>query len=161
MDARASGCRRDEICYLRRAEIKVHSIDIPGERTKNGHAHSIPFTPMIRKVLDALPKRGQFTLTGNGAGLGGHSKARVAIEPPDLPHWTFHDLRRSSATGLAKLGIQINVTERCLNHISGVGKGFLVQIYNMHNYAPEMRAAFEMWSAHVESLVATAKKAAA
>jgi integrase len=69
--------------------------------TKNGEPHTVPITPVIRRVLDTLPKPGIFALTGNGKGLGGHTKARAAIVMPDLDHWTYHDLRRSFANQLA------------------------------------------------------------
>lgn len=32
-------------------------------------------------------------------------------EPVEIPNWTFHDLRRTAATGMARLGIQVRVTE--------------------------------------------------
>lgn len=148
-----TGCRRDEICYLPRADIKDDKIEFPQSRTKNGKAHTVTITPMIRRVLDTLPKSGSFALTGNGKGLGGHSKARAAIETPDLDHWTYHDLRRSFASGMARLGVPIQVTEICLNHKSGVGNDPLVRIYQRHDYSAEVKAAFEKWSAHIESLV--------
>jgi hypothetical protein len=37
--------------------------------------------------------------------------------------------------------------------MSGVSKEPLVRIYEQHDYAPEVKAAFEKWSAPVESLV--------
>lgn len=53
------------------------------------------------------------------------------------------------------------MTELCLNHKSGVSSDPLVQIYQQHDYAKEVAAAFEKWSAHVESLIAEPVRAAA
>jgi integrase len=138
------------------------AINIPGERTKNGLAHSVPITPAIRRVLDALPESGDFIITGNGAGLGGHSQAKRKLDEKvtDVEPWVFHDLRRTLATGCAKLGIPVHIVERMLNHVSGTRGNPLVRIYQRHDYADEVVAAFHKWSAHVEALV-KAKKAAA
>jgi integrase len=156
-----TGCWRDEICYLRRAEVKADKLEFPESRTKNDEPHTVPITPAIRRVLDTLPKSGEYILTGADAGLGGHSKARAAIKTPDLAHWTYHDLRRSFASGMARLGVPIHLTELCLNHKSGISNKPLVRIYQQHDYEAEVKAAFEQWSAHVESLISDAIKVAA
>jgi integrase len=36
-----------------------------------------------------------------------------------MPHWTLHDLRRTGTTGMARLGMQLPVIEKILNHTSG------------------------------------------
>lgn len=147
-----SGCRRDEIAYLRRNELKANSIELPGNRTKNGDPHTVPLTWLMRRMLAEFPKGGDFVVTGNGTGLGGHTKARDAIETA-IPWWTFHDLRRTFATGMARLGVPLVVAERCLNHRQGVGKSPLQRIYNKHTYEREIREAFELWTDHVAALV--------
>jgi integrase len=75
-----TGCRRNEIGYLRHANVKATEIVFPESLTKNGEPHSVPITPMIRRLLGALPKSGEYVLTGNGAGLGGHTKASPVIK---------------------------------------------------------------------------------
>jgi hypothetical protein len=71
------------------------------------------------------------------------------------------DLSRSSASGLAKLGVPFQVTEQCLHRMSGVSKEALVRIYEQHDCAPEVKAAFENWSAPVEPLVVEMQTSAA
>ena len=66
--------------------------------------------------------------------------------------WVIHDLRRTLATGLQKLGIPVPVTETVLGHTSG-SRGGIVGVYQKHNYADEKRAALEAWGAHVMALV--------
>ena len=88
-------------------------------------------------------------------------QAREAIKTTGLDHWTYHDLRRSFASGMARLGVPIQVTELCLNHKSGVSNKPLVRIYQQHDYAAEVKAAFEKWSAHVAGLVGEDMKIAA
>jgi integrase len=155
-----TGCRRTEITHLKWSEIQDHEIVLPGKafdrKTKNRKTHNIPITPAIRAVLDSLPQTGKYVVTGADAGLGGHTKAKAKVAAkvaPAIEHWTFHDLRRTMATGLAKLGVPLPVTERCLNHASGTHAKPLVKIYQQHDYAAEMVLAFEKWSEHVAALV--------
>jgi hypothetical protein len=51
---------RQLLSELARDEIATDAIELPAERTKSGLAHTIPITPMIRRVLDTLPKCGKF-----------------------------------------------------------------------------------------------------
>jgi integrase len=81
---------------------------------------------------------------------------RIAAEergdPVAVAHWTFHDLRRMAATGMARIGIPVRVIEAVLNHASGTGGG-IVAVYQRHDYAAEKRQALEAWARHVEAIV--------
>ncbi|MDB5444729.1 MAG: integrase family protein [Phenylobacterium sp.] len=75
-------------------------------------------------------------------------------EDPDhveIPAWVFHDLRRSCASGMARLGVALPVVERCLNHVSGSFSG-IVGVYQRHGYTDEKRDALTRWAAHVVGL---------
>jgi hypothetical protein len=65
-----------------------------------------------------------------------------------LGGWWLHDLRRTLATGLQRLGVRLEVTEAVLNHLSGSRAG-VVGIYQRHDWADEKRAALDAWSAHL------------
>src|SRR5262249_5877144 len=65
--------------------------------------------------------------------------------------WVLHDVRRSVASGMAGLGVDLPIIERCLNHISGSFSG-IVSIYQRYDFADEMRAAMERWGRHVEAM---------
>jgi integrase len=152
-----SGARRNEITELARHEINADAIELPGERTKNGSPHSIPLTAMMRRVLDTLPGNGKFVLNGTDRPYGDHSGAKEKVTPAIRP-WTLHDLRRSFASGLQRLGIAPHIVELALNHRSGTFSG-VAGIYQRHRYAKEVAEAFAIWSRHIEAL--TAKKAVA
>jgi hypothetical protein len=66
--------------------------------------------------------------------------------------WTLHDIRRSVATGLQRLGVRLEVTEAVLNHVGGSRAG-IVGVYQRHEYAEEKRAALERWADHVDGLI--------
>ena len=66
--------------------------------------------------------------------------------------WRIHDLRRTVATGLQKLGTPLQVTEAVLGHTAG-SRGGIVGVYQRYDYADEKRAALEAWGAHIMALV--------
>jgi integrase len=154
-----SGARRNEVTELARDEISADVIELPGERTKNGLPHTIPITPMIRLVLDTLPSTGKFVLNGTDRAFGDHSGAKEKVAPAIRP-WTLHDLRRSFASGLQRLGVAPHIVELALNHRSGTFSG-VAGIYQRHRYAKEVAEAFAMWSRHIETLTSTKAAAAA
>ena len=73
--------------------------------------------------------------------------ANVKIEP-----WRLHDLRRTVASGMAKIGIDLPVIEKVLNHKSG-SFGGIVGVYQHHGYDKEKRAALEAWARHLTAIV--------
>lgn len=93
-----------------------------------------------------------FTVDGE-RGIGAWSYAKRRLDAAcGVKGWVIHDLRRTLATGLQKLGIPVPVTETVLGHTSG-SRGGIVGVYQKHNYADEKRAALEAWGAHVMALV--------
>ena len=111
-----------------------------------------------------------FSTTGSTA-VSGFSRAKAAIdaaiverlregaeargedpEPFKAPGWVIHDLRRSVATNLQKLGVRLEVTEAVLNHVSGSRAG-IVGIYQRHEWAAEKRQALDAWARRLEAIV--------
>ena len=68
--------------------------------------------------------------------------------PAPLVPFSIHDLRRTVATGLQRLGVRLEVTEAVLNHVSG-SRGGIAGVYQRHDWAAEKRAALDAWAAHV------------
>jgi integrase len=66
--------------------------------------------------------------------------------------WTFHDLRRTAATIIAKRGVPPHVVERLLNHVSGTISG-VAKIYNRHEYWAERRDAVESLGDYISKIV--------
>jgi integrase len=69
-----------------------------------------------------------------------------------IPHWNLHDLRRTAATGMARLNFPPHVVDKVLNHVSGTIRG-VAAVYNRFEYLEERRAALEAWGRYVENLV--------
>lgn len=111
-----------------------------------------------RRPCVPVPKKGfgYYFTTTDVTPVSGFSKARLAIHElmgPEVPHWTFHDLRRTLATRLEGMGVPIAVTEAVLNHVSGSKSG-IVGIYQLHKYAAEKREALDRWAAELARIEA-------
>lgn len=103
-----------------------------------------------------------------GTSFAGWSKAKVALDKaiadgramaatdtgasPAVVPWSVHDLRRTVATGLQRLGVRLEVTEAVLNHISG-SRGGIAGVYQRHDWAEEKRTALDAWAARVLAVV--------
>jgi integrase len=160
-----TGQRRNEVFEAERSEFDLEKQlwTIPGSRAKNGSAHIVPMAPAVSKIVKSLidaDRSGKLMpARGNGhAGPSGFSKAmtriRSALEErigEPVPHWTLHDLRRTMATGLQRLGVRLEVTEAVLNHLSGARSG-IVGVYQRHNYFAEKKEALILWSKEVKRL---------
>ncbi len=163
-----TGQRLGEVAGMREAEITGATWYLDAKRTKNGRAHDVPLSDAVRDVLASTMKiKGAgylFTTTGNSP-LSNFHRGREAVaakmteiaakdsgEAFVIPHWTFHDLRRTAATGMARLGIPVRVTEAVLNHVSGTGGG-IVGVYQRYDYDDEKKAALDAWSRFVVSIV--------
>lgn len=157
--AEVGGMRWDEL------DLENRLWTLPAERVKNGERHEVPLSETAVKILKALPRikttKGFVFTTTRDAAVSGFSRAKdrldAAVEasltkgakPPE--HWTFHDLRRTMASGMARLGIQLPVIEKILNHTSGSFRG-VVGIYQRHSFADEKRKALETWASFVQSV---------
>ena len=112
-----------------------------------------------------------FTSTGGKKPINGFSKAKVRLDAgaaalqtvapqhfAALEPWRIHYLRRTAASGMARLGVPPHVIEAVLNHRSGHVSG-IARVYNVYNYAEEIADALARWSAHVEMLAGNLKSA--
>lgn len=66
-----------------------------------------------------------------------------------IAHFSYADFRRTTQTGMAALGVPLEVVNQILSHDLG---GIVARHYNFHDYKPEMLAALEKWGKHLASL---------
>jgi len=150
-----TGARKQEIAALTWAELDDGIVTLEGERTKNGKPHIIPLSSAARSIIAAVTKRHDSYVfpTVNNTPAGNFTKAKVILDRESgVTDWVMHDLRRTVATGLQKLGVALTVTEAILGH-SGGSRGGIVGVYQRHDYATEKAAALEAWGAYVTALI--------
>jgi integrase len=159
-----TGCRLREASDMMRGELSEGVWTIPGNRTKNHRSLSLPLPPLALKTINSVPViAGEagfvFTVAGKrGVNTFSQAKreldqaiAKIAGRP--VAEWQLHDLRRTFVTGLAALGVQLPVIERCVNHVSG-SFGGVAGVYQRHEFSDEKREALARWAKHIQNLVA-------
>ena len=141
-----TGARRDEVAQVEWREIDFDRAlwTLPAARSKNRREHAIPLSVSALEILRSLPRVERsglvFTTTNGRVPVSGFNKAKdrfdnaigelraqAGSEEPIEP-WVFHDLRRTMATNLQKLGVRLEVTEAVLNHVSGSRAGIVGSI---------------------------------
>jgi integrase len=173
-----TGQRLEEVSALDWSELDRAAAmwTLPAERAKNGNASKVPLSTLAVTELNALAKRSKrkdgwprtglvFSTTGETS-VSGHSRAKRRLdremttlakkekEVPTIAPWRLHDLRRTLATGMQRLGVRFEVTEAILNHVSG-SKAGVAGVYQLHDWGPEKKAALQAWSRHVQGLLET------
>jgi integrase len=158
-----TGQRRSEVAGMGWQELDRSTATwlLPAERAKNGIAHSVPLSAPAVAELDQLaggecwPKAGPVLRTSKGVAVNSFSKLKAKLDAAtgdEVGVWRMHDLRRTLATGLQRLGVRFEVVEAVLAHVSGARSG-VAGIYQRHNWGDEKRSALDAWAAHVGALL--------
>lgn len=158
-------------------DLKGKVWTVPSERAKNGRANVVPLSAQAvavakevfeaagidadeahaqRKILFAS----QTTTTNSVSGISrAWKRMRASVDEKlgyEASHFTIHDIRRTVATGLQRLGISMAISEAVLNHQSGSARGGVAGIYHRHQYTSEKREALAVWGREVQQLVTKA-----
>jgi integrase len=166
-----TGQRRGEVAGMHRDELELARAEwrLPGERVKNGHGHVVPLSAPMLALLAEQPRSASglvFEGARGTAPTGLHKpKERLDRAMRDSAQedgrqfdpWVLHDIRRTVATGLQRLGVRLEVTEALLNHVSGSRSG-IVGVYQKHGWDTEKRAALDAWAMHVLGLAEGTEK---
>lgn len=153
---------------------------LPSSRTKAARRHEVPLSALALAILDECPRIGDFVFStgpsgplrawGNGEPrpISGWGKAKAALDrlalerlralaeergeesPAEFPEWHLHDLRRSVATNLARLGVDRVVIAKILNH----AEGGVTQVYDRYRYEAEKRRGLDLWAQRLAAIVA-------
>ena len=163
--------REGEVAGLRWSELDIDRAiwELPGSRTKNGKPHTVHLNALALETLDRVPHiAGQDMLFSNTGRthVSGFSRAKRRLDDrmqaalradlgddgAEIAPWVLHDLRRTTTTGLARLGIAPHVADRVLNHTAGTIRG-VAATYNRFQYIDERKAALDAWGRFVDTLV--------
>ena len=149
-----------------------------GARMKNGKPHDVHLSPPAQAVLRALSEarskdngggKGEicdfvFSTTGRTS-ISGFSRAKARLDAaiaktrakaaaaaatesaPFVP-WRLHDLRRTGASTLARLGFDTIAIDKLLAHQPTKLRG-VAAIYQRYDFAEERARALDAWAEHV------------
>lgn len=143
---------------------KTHLWTIPRENTKSDRQHEVPLSALAVSTLEACRPLGIFIFTSMGEKPFENvsrgkaeldrliKKARKERGELNIGAWRLHDLRRTAASGIARLGVAPHVIEKVLNHTSGIISG-VAAVYNRHQYTKEVGEALELWESHINEIL--------
>ena len=104
---------------------------IAREDTGERHASRPTRLPGVLAPLCGVVESQGSTRQGDLAARAKAAKQSGKAQRRSSP-WNVHDLRRTVATGLQRLGVRLEVTEAVLNHISG-SRGGIAGVYQRHD----------------------------
>ena len=170
------GARLSEVAGMERDEIDLRSTlwTIPPDRSKNKFAHTLPLTGFALELISNAMREsnGDFLFPDRSRkrptmhrivdyALGKAQKPRegLPLGKFGIPHLTPHDLRRSVATHMSRMGISQIVIGHVLNHRTVTKASLTQQVYDQHDFADEKLAALQKWDAKIAALVSTSEAA--
>ncbi len=162
------GQRSVEVRNMRTADIEDQWWTIPAAIAKNGQAHRVYLTDWdlehveVAKAAFRVGKVGQASdyvypsPTKIGAAVGANSQGwkRIKLAAEKIPDFQLKDLRRTLGTTLASLGVRKEIRKACMNHVEGDVHD---RHYDRYEYDAEKRAAFQLYSDHLQSIVSGGK----
>ena len=154
------GARRAEIGGMAWSELDLESPQpswtLPAARSKNGKAHTLPLLPMAERIIQSVPRMASRDYLFGARSRDGFTiwdKSKQGLDArANVSDWTVHDLRRTTATKLADIGVQPHIIEQILNHQSGHKAG-PAGVYIRSNYERETRTALALWEDHLTALI--------
>jgi integrase len=151
-----TGQRRDEVARMSWDEVDFDQRiwALPSTRTKNSKPHVVQLSDPAIVVIGAQQRSGRFVFSRNGiTPVGDFSSQKRKLDALcGVSDWRLHDLRRTTVSGMASVGVAPHVADKILNHVAGTISG-VAAVYQRHEFLKERRDALERWGAHVEALL--------
>lgn len=157
-----TGQRRTEVAAMRWDEFDLDAgtWKLGSTGTKSARAHLVPLSPQAVALLRTAPRLGEYVWTNDGRShVSGYAKAKMRLDGfleadgGKLEPWRLHDIRRTVATHMVRLGVSETIVGRVLNHAA---QGVTAKVYALHSYEPEKRSSLTRWAAEIERAVAGA-----
>lgn len=133
---------------------------IPLEQTKGGRAHYVPLNENVMAVIEGLrPLTGGSNYVFESWIKHGHHMTHIAEsagrvgELSGVDDFRIHDLRRTAASNMARLGTDRTVLGKVLNHKGLSGDSAITAIYDRYSYLEEKREALAVWEIVLEYIV--------
>lgn len=151
-----TGQRLREIAHMESAELNFAEqiFTLSAARAKNDLAHIVHLSPLAITLIEAAPRKGnRYVFSYNGhKPLSGFSASKRLLDKymqhyldEPLRSFQLRDLRRTFATTCAELGIDHNIADRILNHVSDAQQG-VKGIYQRFEFLAERKAAMLKWN---------------
>jgi integrase len=149
-----TAARRGEVLGMNWDEIDLVGAwwVIPAERSKNHIAHRVPLVPGAIELLRSLgPKDEGLVFPGLKADrpLKALAQPLARLVKASGVSFSYHDIRRTTATYLASLGVDRFLLSKLLNHVERSVTG----VYDRFSYDDPKRAALLKWEGRLNAIV--------
>ncbi|MEZ5842781.1 MAG: tyrosine-type recombinase/integrase [Hyphomicrobiaceae bacterium] len=146
-----TGARMSEVLNATAGEFKDGVWRLPAERSKNGHAHVLPLPASVQRLVARA-----LELSGGDRLLKPYSNSafRKPFAKLSLEHFSLHDLRRTCASGMARIGVERLTISKVLNHRTADRLSVTGLHYDHHDYMQEKHDALARWATYVDGLTA-------
>lgn len=135
---------------------------IPAENTKANREQQIPLPPLAVQILNRLKEySGDKTYVFASSReenapiswLQNSTKRIRDMETCTVTDFRLHDLRRTVASNLAKLGVSRTVIGKTLNHKGIAGDSMVTAVYDRYEYMPEKKEALKKWNDYLKLIL--------
>ena len=154
-----TGQRSGEVKAIRWSEVDGDLWIIPAGKTKNRQEQRVPLSRAALACIEALKEEStsdtwvfpsRFQNTPHIMTLKKATERLRKDCEPELEQFTPHDLRRTTATELSKMGIDDTLIAKILGH--KWADRSITSVYNRWQKLPEMRQALERWASRLEQI---------
>ncbi len=123
----------------------------PNSKKRGKSGNVVPMNSSLWQQFGGPRKEGfVFSNDGGKRAFSGFSKAKVAFDAAidalrkeqgrsEMPHWQYHDLRRTARTLLSRAGVNQDICDRVTAHT----KPGIRKVYDHWDFLPEKREALE------------------
>jgi integrase len=155
------GQRSKETIHMRSRDLDfgARTWTIPGEYRKGGRLHVVPLPSLAIAILEGLRSTDvdqEHVFRGVSAANAERDwwgSIRTRTMEAGAEHFTKHDLRRTCATGCARLGASPFIVSRILGHSVQPGVLQVTGIYDRFDRLPELASALNAWASYVQQIV--------
>jgi len=151
-----TGQRPGDVAGMLESELVGDAWSIPAERYKTDIDHMVYLSGLAKSLLPAK-RRGGFVFPTSH-----HLSKKSPIQVNSMGHaikrnldvigvapFTPHDLRRTAATHLGRLGFRDEVIDAVIGH----SKKGIIATYNQHSYEEEKKEALKAWTSDLQRMV--------
>lgn len=124
---------------------------IPPSLAKNKQEHHVPLTEMASNILQSLKRTSKYIFQSpviSDEPIKSIKRQTKSVKDnTPVKDFRVHDIRRTVATYLAKIGTDRTTIGKILNHKGMSGDNSITAIYDRYSYEEEKRKALKNWEA--------------
>ena len=153
-----TGQRREKVVSMKWADVKDGTWTLTSEEREKGNAGTMVLPVMAMEIIKRRPVindspfvfAASFSRTKKWPRFSAWSQRKAELDKklPIAP-WTIHDLRRTSRSLMARIGVDKDIAERVLGH----KEGGVLAIYDRYDYTSEVADAVARLAGELERIL--------